>query len=509
MELSLLERGIEKASQKDYQGAIAIFNEVIAINPYLAEAYYRRGLARAKLGNIQEAAFDYTEAIKRDCDRAEYYYARAFARLELKNFPGAFEDAEASIKLNDRYAPAYQLKGIVEQKLAQRQAAIASLKKAAELYLNQKDAESCRDCLQRIEELRSSAVILAEQSDRTLPSKFSQATIYSEILERAERGDCAGAIKELDWAIKLDDRDAMAYCCRGIVKSKKGDLKGAIADLNKAVELNPESFIACRHRGKLRQQLGDIIGALADFEKALQIDDRDDMSYIGRGNVRMAMGSYEEAIADFDKAIELNADNPKAYLSRAQAYAHQEELGKAISDWQTAASQFFAKNDWQNYRKALDSMQKFRGGNTQADLFTSSNFTFLENLAPQLYVLVTQAEQNYLTDPVTCLIKLKQFGEATAQAVMNYLGLYPIPGESQHELLNRLYFMGYLSDSIYQMFQQLRNIGDRAIQERVGDRITSLQSLQYARELSVWYYRNFCGDPNFVPDPFMPPDRQF
>jgi hypothetical protein len=106
---------------------------------------------------------------------------------------------------------------------------------------------------------------------------------------------------------------------------------------------------------------------------------------------------------------------------------------------------------------------------------------------------------------MNCLINLKQFGELLARSVISYLRLYPIPGELQQELLNRLYYMGYLSDNIYQMFQQIQQIGDRAIRYHIGDPKTSLQYLQYARELSVWYYRNFGGDPDFVPEPFVPP----
>jgi tetratricopeptide (TPR) repeat protein len=507
MEQSLLEQGIDKARQKDYQGAIAIFDRVIETNPYLAEAYYRRGLAHAKLNDYHSAAFDYTEAINRDRDRSEYHYARAFVRLELKNFPGALEDVETSIKLKSNYAPAYQLKGIIEQKLAHKQSAIASLKKAAELYLAQKDAESCRDCLQKIEKLQFSAIISPEPAKTNINQSFSSNTVYYQILQKAEAGDSAGAIKELDWALKVDDRDGTAYCCRGIVKSKKGDFKGAIADLNQALQLNNQDLIAYRHRGKLRHQLGDIVGALADFEQALQINASDESSYIGRGSVCMAMGNYQQAIADFTKAIELNADNPKAYLNRAQAYSHQEEIKLAIADWQTAASQFFAQNDWQNYQKAIDSLQRFSGGKTQANLFNFSNFTFLENHSPQLFSLVTVAEKCYASDPITCLIKLKQFGEVLAQSVVSYLRLYAIPGESQQELLNRLYYMGYVYEHIYQMFQQLRQTGEQAIRYHIGDTKTSLQSLQYARELSVWYYRNFGGDPDFLPEPFIPPDR--
>jgi tetratricopeptide (TPR) repeat protein len=502
---TLLEQGIAKARQKDYQGAIAIFSELIQNHPYLAEAYYRRGLAKAKLGNLHDSVFDHTEAIGRDRERAEYYYARAFVRVELKNFPGAIEDLEVSIRLDGNYAPAYQLKGIVEQKLAHKQAAIDNFKKAAELYLLQKDSESCRDCIQRIEQLRFSAITPADSTPQQISIPFSVNKTYAQILEKAEKGDSLGAIKELDWALQLDSQDGIAYCCRGIVKSKMGDFKGAIGDLNQALQIDPQNAIAYRQRGKLRYQFSDIMGALADFDAALGIDDRDDIAYVGRGNVRMAMGNYQNALEDFDRAIELNSDNPKAYLSRAQAYSHQEELGKAIADWQTAASQFFVKEDWQNYQKALNNSQKFSSSGFRHNLFNSSNFYFLDNLDIKLFNLAKIAEQNYAKSPMNCLVNLKQFGELLARSVISYLRLYPIPEESQQELLNRLYYMGYLSDNIYQMFQQIQQIGDRAIRYHIGDSKTSLQYLQYARELSVWYYRNFGGDPDFVPEPFVPP----
>lgn len=508
MEQSLLQQGKEKARQQNYQGAIADFSQAIQLNPHLGEAYYRRGLAYTNLNNLHQAVFDYTEAIQRGYKLLEVYYARALVRFQLQNFPGAKEDLVLAIALKSNYAPAYHLKGKIEQQMANREEAIISFKQAANLYLAAKDADNCRLCLEKIKQLQSSPVTLTNSQPQAVSVFPSQEEIFSQILQKAETNPLS-AIEDLDWAIKSDSQDARAYCCRGIIKSKIGDKQGAIADLNQALQIDPQQLIACRHRGQLRYQLGDIVGALADFEQALKINAQDEVSYIGRGNVRSAMGNYEGAIEDFALAIALNPDNAHVYVSRAQAYAHQEEIAKAIADWQTAASKFLLKADWQNYQKTLASLQKFNSGSFQPQQLNSRNFAFLEGIAPELLSLATLAEQYYPSDPVTCLITIKQFGELLAQSVASKVQLYSLASESQSELLSRLVYSGILSQQIYYLFSEIEQIGQQATYHHRGDRSLALKQLKSAREISVWFYRNFGGDPHFRPNPFIPPDRLF
>lgn len=66
-----------------------------------------------------------------------------------------------------------------------------------------------------------------------------------------------------------------------------------------------------------------------------------------------------------------------------------------------------------------------------------SNFAFLENHEPLLARLGFQAERQYAEDPVTTLIKLRQFGEVLAQRVGARFGVYGSPQEKQADLLGR------------------------------------------------------------------------
>lgn len=507
MEPSHLDKGKEQAHQGDYHSAIATFSQAIALDPYLAEAYYRRGLAYANIGNLHAAVFDYTEALKHDQSRMEFYFARAFGRLELKNFSGALTDIQSAIGRNLHYAPAHQLKGTIETKLTMFPAAISSFKQAAQLYLAANDKENCRICLQKIEKLQCSTAKTPEKPQQHPPKLLSQAQIFTQILQQAERGDCIGALQALDWAIQVDDKDARVYCCRGIVKSKMGNKQGAIADFNSALELNPADAIALRNRGKLRFLISDYLGAMGDLNQVLHIDSQDAMSYVARGEVCIAMGNYQGAISDFSQAIAMKPDYPEAYLSRAQAYAHQEEIQKAISDRQIAASQFCAKQDWDNYNKTLNQLKQFQSPSFRADTSNSGNFAFLQTSEPQLAALAILAEKYYTNDPVTCLMKLRQFGELLAQLVAKKVGVYLMPDEPQLDLLNRLHYTGYLPDDMHRMFQDIRREGNRAAHDRTGDRRLALKHLKSARELGIWYCRSFGSNAFITPDPFIPPSE--
>jgi hypothetical protein len=65
----------------------------------------------------------------------------------------------------------------------------------------------------------------------------------------------------------------------------------------------------------------------------------------------------------------------------------------------------------------------------------SPNFAFLGVHDPQLVKIGTLAERYFQDDPVTCLIKLRQFGELLAQLVAANVGLYTNPDETEAKAL--------------------------------------------------------------------------
>ncbi|HPP52605.1 MAG TPA: tetratricopeptide repeat protein, partial [Thermoguttaceae bacterium] len=63
-EVDLMRRGEAFREKKDYDQAIAIFSEVIKINPRFAEAYYARGNCYEEQGLHEEAIANYNEVLR-------------------------------------------------------------------------------------------------------------------------------------------------------------------------------------------------------------------------------------------------------------------------------------------------------------------------------------------------------------------------------------------------------------------------------------------------------------
>ncbi len=118
-------------------------------------------------------------------------------------------------------------------------------------------------------------------------------------------------------------------------------------------------------------------------------------------------------------------------------------------------------------------------------MVVSLNFTFLDAHDSQLVRLGALAEQYFTSDPNTCLIKLRQFGELLAQLAAAEVGLYDPGDERQIDLLRRLRDKGLLKGEVDRLFHELRRAGNEATHTHFGDHRTALSSLKYARLLGI------------------------
>jgi tetratricopeptide (TPR) repeat protein len=393
--------GLEKVKQKDYVGAIEEFSREIEINPHFAEAYLERGLAYFESGAIVKAVSDYTEALKIDTKYVKAYYSRAFVRLTLKNYPGALADVDKVILFQPKSAAGYNLRGIIQRKQANIHEAIASFKKAAELYLEKKDKENCRRCLEQIEQLQPKPIPVYNKAIiPATPTIKSEQDYFIKLLEQAENGNTREAIESLNWVLRVDPQDGIAYCCRGVVRCKQGNYQDAISDFNQALHLNFKNAIVYRNRGKARLQIGDTQGAVADFNQALEVQPNDALIYIARGNAYREIGNYFCAIEDYTKALEINPNDGHALENRGIAYTHIEEMQRAIDDFQQAVSIFCSKEDWDNFHIVLNRLKKVNVRKLEPNV---NKFGMLRQRLLRLVGgyqeiaerLVSQAEYNY------------------------------------------------------------------------------------------------------------------
>lgn len=272
------QQGFTQAADQDHEGAIAAFTQALQQQPDFADAYQGRGRAYFKSGNFPAAIADYTQALQINGDDVGGYFARGLAYLAVNNLEAAIADAKQALLRQPDYAAAYNLIGTARHRQGASPKAIASYKKAVELYLDQRDIANCRRCLGQIRQLQgmSQPAVVSEpavasdiSSASGLPSPPLHPLIdpnefLKQALQKAQRRDYRGAMEDLDWAIQIDPEDAEAYAIRGQVRSDLGDFQGAIEDFQQAATL----FVKQSHLVRAQQMQESLQTLQAAQQKA-------------------------------------------------------------------------------------------------------------------------------------------------------------------------------------------------------------------------------------------------
>ena len=97
-------RGIEYDEKRDYDRAIADYNEVIHLDPIYAKAYCDRGNAWRNKGDLDRAIADYNEAIRLDPKDAGCYKNRGVANLYAGSLSRALADLNQASELKPKDA---------------------------------------------------------------------------------------------------------------------------------------------------------------------------------------------------------------------------------------------------------------------------------------------------------------------------------------------------------------------------------------------------------------------
>lgn len=270
MEREFYDRGLAKARDRDYEGAIKEFDRVLRIDPNFVEAYYRRGLAKFDSGNLEGALADFTQALALNPDWLEVYFSRGLARLALGQIQESLEDAYRAVSIDANYAPAYYLRAIARRKLGEIEIAISNFKRAAELYLDRKDAANARQCLAAIQELKS------QQKTVNAQAEFQQ--FYHNALQKVKAGKYREALEDFNWAIQLNPNDIDAYYHRGTIYLKLKQYWDAISDFDRVVQQQSDRAEAYFHRAIAYDELRDVPHSIADYHQAAELFEKQGQS---------------------------------------------------------------------------------------------------------------------------------------------------------------------------------------------------------------------------------------
>ncbi|MBP5974644.1 tetratricopeptide repeat protein [Brasilonema sp. CT11] len=262
---TLISSGRAKINGKDYQGAIADYNQALLINPNNPDAYFGRSKAYYYLKNYPAALEDVNKILQLSPKNANVYSNRGLLRYESGDKQAALADYNSAIQLDPKYASAYNNRGVLRYESGDKQAALADYNSAIQL-----------------------------------DPKYAPAYTYRGIL-RKQSGDKQAALADFNSAIQLDPKNAKAYYHIGLIKYEQGDIQAAMRQfqtvINNSKLVQPQLALAVALYSKGEQERG-----LSMAQAALRLDKR-------YADVKFLKQQFwgDKLIADAKKLLE----NPK------------------------------------------------------------------------------------------------------------------------------------------------------------------------------------------------------
>ncbi|CAN5535454.1 hypothetical protein BH23BAC1_BH23BAC1_30350 [soil metagenome] len=133
-------------------------------------------------------------------------------------------------------------------------------------------------------------------------SQESVEKLLEKGFDRYAEGDCEGAIKIYDLAIKTYKNNSEAYYLRGVCKSMLENNKEAIEDFDQAIKYNPKYAEAYFEKAYSYYVLDENRKALEIYNQAIDVDPEYAEAYMNRGSVKHNLNDTKGACEDWAHA---------------------------------------------------------------------------------------------------------------------------------------------------------------------------------------------------------------
>ena len=244
-----------------------------------AIALGNRGAAYKSLGRYPEAVADFEQASELDSDNPQYYGQRGDVHIRTGELDVAIEDFTTALSHSSRFAWGYQGRG--------------------RAYLAKGDGEKAVADFNQALRLKPNDFILLTQRGRAsnLAKRYDQAV-----------SDISKAMKLEKFETLLPKERADLVAQRGFAYVKQRRLSEARTDVDSALKLAPKTALAIGVGGLIDEEEGDRDNARSAFNRALAIEP--DLQLAKAGLDRLGGGGQVDD-ADKDREPVAQSDTPK------------------------------------------------------------------------------------------------------------------------------------------------------------------------------------------------------
>ena len=271
---TLFTQGSSAYVEGDLLGAIAAYNQALAIKPDNHEVLYEKGRVLADIGRREEAVKIYRKSL--DIQKTSSALSSLGVCLNnLGRYEEAIDCADGALKLNPKEAHALYIEGFALNRLGKYVEAIEACDEALTF-----DANNC--------------LVLSEKGDALayLGRHEEAISIFDRIL-----------------SLQLDER---VLNNKGISLINLERYEEAILSFGTAATIRPDKHEALHNRGGLLLKIGQYEDAIATFNAVLTIKPSFHQALGNKGLALARLGQYEEAITTFDHALSIKPRFPAA-----------------------------------------------------------------------------------------------------------------------------------------------------------------------------------------------------
>ncbi|MBD0266219.1 MAG: tetratricopeptide repeat protein, partial [Tolypothrix sp. Co-bin9] len=235
----LCEMGKLLVAAKQYEGAVAYFNDTVTMKSNYYLAWHYCGIALSKLKQFEKAVSSYVKAIE---IKPDYQYSWSNKGNALRNI-GRNEEAIASfdqaVKIRPDYYLAWNNRGITLRNLGRNEEAIASFDQAVKIRPDYYLAWNNRGITLRNLGRNEEAIASFDQAVKIRPDYYlawnNRGIVLGNHLQQYKK-----AITSFDQAVYIQPELHQAWYNRGIALSKLKRFQEAIASLEKALKIKPD-----------------------------------------------------------------------------------------------------------------------------------------------------------------------------------------------------------------------------------------------------------------------------
>lgn len=315
---ALLARAVSLHQKGDLQGAVALYEGVLALGAESPVLRSNLGAAYAGLGRYEDAVVQYGRALATDGGNVAIRRNLALAFYKAGRLTEAADETEKVLAAQPENEAAALLLADCRFRLGQSARAIEILQPLAARAAPER-AVSYLLGMALLAEGRSAEAQAA--IDRVLSDGSAEAHVFLAMMY-ARDGDCAQAMPEIRRALDASATVPLVNFLNGqcLMDEKRNDFPGAIAAFRAELAIDPNHFESNLFLGNLLREGARPEEALGYLERAARLRPADVAAQFSLGAVYVSLGRTEEALPLLERVAATAPDHLQTQMQLAIVY---------------------------------------------------------------------------------------------------------------------------------------------------------------------------------------------